>query len=233
MTVAFSPSGNRLAVVAATYLVRILDAGDGKELLSHDQDDARHASAVFSNDGKLIASPQGRRTVELWDAANGRTIRRFEIPEQPGKGFGPDGRIVNVELGVDPQVGGFSPDGSLLTVEVGSQVVLFDVTTGKPRLSVPLEGGGAGGLPGNCPAVLALNASVLATAYFSKTIVLWDLKTGKKLRELTPRVGAVSALSISPDGRTLASCTGYWGGREGYSSGALPLFRSLTRIYGG
>ena len=91
MTVAFSPSGNRLAVVAATDLVRILDAGDGKELLSHDQDDARHASAVFSNDGKLIASPQGRRTVELWDAANGRTIRRFEIPEQPGKGFGPDG----------------------------------------------------------------------------------------------------------------------------------------------
>jgi WD domain, G-beta repeat len=113
-------------------------------------------------------------------------------------------------LGVNPIVGAFSPDGRLLAVEAGHELVLFDVATGKPRHSLYLSGGGeSGGLP-ETRAVLALDEAVLATACYSKTIILWNLKTGKKTRELVGNKGAVAALSISPDGRTLAACTGSW-----------------------
>ncbi len=226
MTISFSPSGARLAVSATDNLIRVLDADDGEELLSHDQHIGPslyfNNSAIFSSDGKAIASARGERAVELWDAASGEAIRRFEIPHQKGQGIDRDFHIVTIELGKNPIVGAFSPDGSLLAVKAGHQIVMFDVATSKPRFSVALdrpESDGRG-LPGNSPVVLALDASVLATAWFSDITVLWDLKTGKKIRELASTEGTICALSIAPDGRTLASCTGNWDGRISRRKGA-------------
>ncbi len=185
-----------MAIAGSDNHVRILDAESGEERLSHDQHIGLslyfNNSAVFSSDDKAIASARGERAVEFWDAASGETIRRLEIPHQKGQGIDRDFRIVTIELGKNPIVGAFSPNGSLLAVKAGHQVVLFDVATGQPRVSVSLEGGGrAGGLPGNAPAVLALDESILATAWLSNTIVLWDLKTGKEIRELAGAEGTV------------------------------------------
>jgi DNA-binding beta-propeller fold protein YncE len=197
--------------------VRILDADCGKELLAHDQRIeptlAFSNSAVFASDRNVVASALGERIVELWDAYNGKTIRRLELPEQKGQAAAPDGGILTVELGVNPSIGAFSSDGSLLAVKSGHRVELFDLATGKSRVSIPLESAGGRTLPTNSPRVLALNGTVLATAWFSNTISLWDLNTGKRILELVGKEGTVSAISFSPEGRILASCTGSWGKR--------------------
>jgi hypothetical protein len=216
-TIAFSPCGGRL-VVSGADRVRILDSANGMVLLYHDQhlspnNDAN--AAVFTTDGKAIASGLGEKTVELWDAASGATIQRFEIPSQKGVAAVPlpGGGRATFELGVNPIVGAFSPNGHLLAVEAGHQALLFNVVTGKPRFSFPLSDTNGTSLPER-RAILSLDEAVLAVSWFSKTIFLWDLKTGNKIRELEGLVGAVTSLSISPDGRTLASATGYWDRRR-------------------
>jgi WD40 repeat protein len=209
ISVEFDPSGDRLVVTGNDGLVKILDASNGKKVLTRDQHLEPFASiildnsAVFSPDGKRIASPQGKRGVELWDVANGATICRFKDPEKSPKQESDNCR--------DSTPAAFSPDGRLLAVEfseIGSEtVVLFDVSTGASRLSLPTERkhGVRKSDPGKRVAFTP-DGAILATASLSENIVLWDLKTGKKLRELVGHSDPVVAISISADGRMLASC---------------------------
>jgi WD40 repeat protein len=225
--IAFSPSESRLAVAGRDGIVRVLDASNGQELLSHDQHidpnlDFSNSVAV-SGDGKLFASALGEKGVELWDAASGKTKARFDVPEQKQEMLSPEGKHYTVDLGVCPLMGAFPPDTDLLAVVSGNQLGLFDLATGKPRLSLPWHGGNGGPLPAKSPPVLALSGEVAATACFSNSIDLWDVKTGKNIRQLERQEGTIAALSISPDAQLLASCTGFWGARasriKGYDYG--------------
>lgn len=54
-------------------------------------------------------------------------------------------------------------------------------------------------------AVLSPDESILATAGYDRTIVLWDAKSGEILRELTGHNGAIFDLAFSPDGKVLVS----------------------------
>ena len=110
-TVAFSRAGTRLAVSGADNSVWILAADNGEELLSHDQHISSPYfinSAAFSGDGKTIASARGEKAVELWDAASGETIRRFEIPphmeDMPVPTGASRGPVVTIDFGVNPVV---------------------------------------------------------------------------------------------------------------------------------
>ena len=47
--------------------------------------------------------------------------------------------------------------------------------------------------------------ALAAGGEYDNTIRLWDVKTGKVLRELSGHAGPVAAVAFSPDGRTLAS----------------------------
>jgi hypothetical protein len=215
LTINFSPTGSWLAAPGTDGFVRIVNADSGKVLLSHDQ----HMSPTFdfsnsvalSSDGKLIASAWGETGVELWKAASGKTVGRFEVPEQKQEMVSPSGEHYTFDVGIHPAIGPFSPDGSLLALVIAHHLTLFDVATGKRRLSLPLKEADGGPLPAKIPVVLAVDGDLAATADFARTIVLWDLKTGKQARQLDRQEGTVAALEISPDRKLLASCTGGWG----------------------
>jgi len=208
--------------------------------MSHDQHlspNHQVASAVFSTDGKAIASGLGEKTVELWDATSGERLQRLEIPVQKGIGMAPDlpPHVVAVDLGVNPTIGPFSSNGRLLAVEAGHEFLLFDVATRKPLISVDLNSvvGPTGQPQGR--GVFALTDTVLATAFYSGTIALWDLKTGEKIRQFVGYRN-VASLSISPDGRTLASCVcevvepvGHgWPGDDDFGGHAIQLWDMPT-----
>ena len=56
-------------------------------------------------------------------------------------------------------------------------------------------------------AVPSPDGRLLATAGYDRTIVLWDIETGKLVRKLQGHNGAVFDLAFSPDGKLLASAS--------------------------
>jgi RNA polymerase sigma factor (sigma-70 family) len=175
---------------------------DGKALVTGGND----------TESRIVGEKPEKGSVRLWDVATGQERRRF-----PVEGF--DVRSIAV-----------SPDGRLVAAGVSDQTIrIFDLATGQER--IPRLGGEralavnprrAADLkaPGNrhhlvmsCLAfspdgsVLAsgtcgtgiTGSSQLADVYF------WDVARAKELRHFPAHQGWVSALSFSPDGRTLAS----------------------------
>ncbi len=89
--------------------------------------------------------------------------------------------------------------------EVG-QVQLWDLTTGKETVKIPVAGWTTG--LGFSP-----DAKVLATACGQKGLYLWDTTNGMRLRALE-KAGTPSwqQVQFSPDGRLLAAVVGAAGG---------------------
>ncbi len=78
-------------------------------------------SAVFSPDGKLIASTCNERDedeVWLWDAATGRQVSRIKVDSSA-------------------RVHAFMPDGKALLLEVGGGLALYDVSSAPANPAIP------------------------------------------------------------------------------------------------
>ena len=80
--VAFSPSCDRLLAAYPDGVDRILDVQDGSVLAIHKHPKLRRCycnAALYSNDGRRIASAAGGCEVEEWDPATGGTMRRLDV----------------------------------------------------------------------------------------------------------------------------------------------------------
>jgi WD40 repeat protein len=206
-------------------VVRILEADSGKVLLSHNQYlievERRDPmfpvlvalfrnSALFSSDGKAVASPYGEGTMELWNSASGKTIRRFKAPEKrPSEKE--EGQLV-----ISPLPLAFSPDGRLLAVMAEGPDFLFNAETGKPGPSIHFAMSEKKTRFIAKPFALAIPAPAftpkgdgLAIAGDQET-TLWDLKTGKPIRTFEGHQGNITAICLSPNGQIIASCEGDW-----------------------
>jgi WD40 repeat protein len=151
----------------------------------------------FVAGGKLLASASNDQTVRLWHQATGVEALRLE--------GSPEGTMYSLAV---------APDGKTIAAGDYSDgtIVLWSAATGERLQALKL--GAQRGQAIMCltfspdGAMLAAgetNLNAKGEAPPKARILLWDAKTGKKVREFPAHADAVNSSAFSPDGHTLAS----------------------------
>ncbi len=175
--------------------IRAWDAATGRQKfkLSHD---AWVRAIALSPDGSRLVSSSLDDTVRLWDTANGRQIYRL-----PGHG----------QLGGQRCVG-FSADGKrFLSFGDDSYLRVWDVRTGKALrefqihptgIEVPDEDARGRERFEVGEGVFSSDGKVFVLGVDGKAFV-FDVETGKEVRQVIPEMGNMRHVALSPDGRLL------------------------------
>ncbi len=143
---------------------------------------------AFTADGKHLVSA-GNHAIRVWDAATGKEVRQLEA--------------INI-MGL-----AVSPIGKVMASAQNNNVQVWDLATLKLKFSCH---------SGGFAVAISPDGGVLATGgrtgRNSDPVVLWDLKTGNKLRSLSGSMYQVFGLAFSPNGKLLVavSC-----GNSGFS----------------
>jgi WD40 repeat protein len=189
--VAFAPNGKRLAAATPARLY-LWDTATGKEATSPTAHHGPIQMIRFLPEGKQVLTVGIDGTARLWEADTGKSLQHFTI----SSGWIADG----VDL---------SPDGRTLAVpqRKGQQVVLWDVTTGKPAATV-----NAGGCPNTTCVAFSPDGKTLAVAAYYPSVSpldlfsdvrLLDAADGRLLQKLDSKFFIITALLFSPDGKFL------------------------------
>jgi WD40 repeat protein len=199
---AFSSNG-RVATRSEDGGVSVWEPGAGKELCRVSARPGRIvigravisglAAGALSADGRTLAAVREDGSIQLWESATGRELRRLEghraVPGQPG----------------GAQCLTFSPDGKLLATAGADGVLrLVDVGTGQDVRQMAEPGGQLTRL------AFSADGQALAGGGMDGVVAVWETFSGKKVRRFTGHRGYVLALAFSPDGRCLAA--GSWMG---------------------
>ncbi len=226
----FSPDGKCIAWVTTTsngetgkVTIHIWDLATRKErsrCIWKDENATATTPLVFAPDGKTVAlgtqhysggpgksNRFGRVRLRIWETQSGKEVDRFS--EERGDDTG-DFRSL-----------AFSVDGKTVCTTRDLAVHTLDAATGKPLGTFGFSNMDEGGVLFE---VLSMDGKVFASCMNADPIRLWDVATGKKMREL-PNAGR--PLTFSPDHKVLASAT-----PNGMVLWATASGKELTRIKG-
>jgi len=229
--IGLSSDGGRLASLSPGKGVRVWEVATERKVLELDETSGLSALA-YSPDGRWIAAGGADTAVRLWDATTGRRLASLEGPALPvtALAFAPNAPVLasasaigcdvwlwNIERGtpaliVPDAIDGcsieaiaFHPQGELLaaggidwlaTGGSDGAIHVWDVVQPTRRLTLS---GGARSL------AFHPEGRLLAAASLVRTVRVWDVRTGRLLRELAGHEDAVNCVAFSPDGRRLVS----------------------------
>src|SRR5262249_16357744 len=134
----------------------------------------------FSPDGKMLATSGEDGVVRLWQTATGKRLPH-ELKDKDK---------INIWE--------FNPQGKTFLTVSNATAQLWDLATGE-RVGATIR---IGGEVSN--AVFSPDGETFFTASQDGVVRLWELATGKQLREMPFKLqGGVSALAISPEGKVI------------------------------
>jgi WD40 repeat protein len=220
---AFAPTGHLLAVASIDGTVQLWDAASGEHLRQWtwakvQQKKERKAAVLchlaFSPDGKTLA---GCGAVEsdlsylatllvLWETATGgeRLQLRNDIgmPAQPKRDH-PYSVFFQLLLMFDQVPMGltYAPDGKSVALATFSNLHLIDAATGQNLQTFPSW------LAHGRTAVFSKDSKLLFVGRHDGGLRILDVATTRGLRDLPAHEDSVTGLVLSPDGKTLASCS--------------------------
>jgi RNA polymerase sigma factor (sigma-70 family) len=222
--VAYSSDGKTLASTGSDAVVRLWDANTGAAIRQFRLTDGRPARCMtFSPNGGSIAAGGEAGVVHQWDTRTGQLLFKSKVHDEGVTGivFSPDGgrlasaggSIVVRDLQKDSEILSFSPpgkrrdamqgisfspDGKLLAASHEVNVHVWDVASGKMLLTLPKV------YPRTNIFTLFRDSSTLITCEWG-CIRVWEITSGKQLREFNPKgKNYVSGLALSPDRKLLA-----------------------------
>jgi WD40 repeat protein len=226
----FSSDGRLIASGGRDGAVKIFDAATGRALHSLAGHGDRVKALAYGPDGRLLASASLDGTVKVWKTENEaepHTLRGFK-GKPVAVAFAPDGRTLLAafndrsvrvfdtatwnetralngaeEVEAPSEVAAFSADAKALVTSNGDKTVqLRDLSTDATATRV----------------FESYSSGIYATAFSpdkrwfaaggkDKTVRVWEIRTGRKVRTLAGHTGWVTSLAFSPDSRLLASAS--------------------------
>jgi len=224
---AFSPDGTRIVTASSDKTARLWDAETGKTIGEPFRHDDKVYRAAWSQDGTRIVTVSRRNTARMWDSATGRPIGEPLGGHESGvssAAFSPDGkRIVTAsadktarlwDAATGPPVGqrllqhedsvstaAFSPDGKQIVTASIDGARLWDAATGRPMGHLD---------PDDLPDTVAFSPDgkrIVTTTLTSNTARLWDLISGRRIRELEGHEGNMTSAAFSPDGKRIVTAS--------------------------
>lgn len=198
---ALSPDDRTVAATGMNIKIQLIDLDSG-ELRRELHPGSIPTSMAFSKDGtRLVSATLGKRA-HVWDVATGKQLSVFTKHND------------------FVYRGAFTPDGKeVATVSQDKTVRVWDSATGTQRLELehpePVWGlaitpDGRQMLTGTGGSLDKQNLSVNMDRGDDNIVRLWDLASGKLLREMKGHEHAAYTIAVSPDNRWAAS--GGWDG---------------------
>ena len=235
-SVVFSPNGMLFAYVGgsefgqarnnykASGKVRLWDLTTSTLRGNLEGHESKVMSAVFSPNGKTLATGSADQTIRIWDTASNEqlSVLRGHTDAVSALAFSPDGKTL-VSASWDKSVKfwsvntgaevasinaheeeilsvAISPDGTTLASGSADWTVrLWGMAERKERVILKGHKGAV-----YCMA-FSSDSKTLATGSGDETVKLWDVPTGQVQTTLLEHQSGISALAFSPDSRSLAS----------------------------
>ena len=186
---AFSPDSKTLATGGEDNHIRLWDVATRKErraILAHDAQVGVSRLAYFP-DGRMLASAgwYGDGTVRLWEVATGK--ERLTL----GKNIG------------GTSVLAVSPDGKYVAWGNAGKLSLYEIKTQREARSLSARGAVDS-------VAFSADSTSLATAHGDGRVRLWEVATGKLVREIHAGQNTATAsqsVAFSRDGKILATAS--------------------------
>jgi WD40 repeat protein/tRNA A-37 threonylcarbamoyl transferase component Bud32 len=180
-SLAASPDGRWLATVGDAASAAVWDTRDGRRVA--DLPGAGGSRAVaFSDDGRRIYVGETDGTLSVWDWEDG-------VARGPRRTRSPDREVLALAAGRGRVV--VAHRNRTVTVRDGHGQVIRKLQPTSSAFALAISPDGR----------------QLAAGTWVGSIVVWDLETGRQLKELKGQARGVIGLDFSPDGQLLASAS--------------------------
>ncbi|NJM19590.1 MAG: hypothetical protein HC907_13220 [Richelia sp. SM1_7_0] len=232
--VSISPDNRTLISINSDETINIWDKSTAIKIRSI-KDKWVNSIAISPDGNTLVSGSWDDKPVKIWDIKTGKLIQTFADIGVDAVAMTPDGNTLITSHGEvklrDIRTGKLlhklnnsfsvssivvSQDGKyLLTNNSGSEVILWDIQTGKSIRTLQETNIDEYYYKDELKNIISVSyiaispdSRIVAIGYSDDKIVLQDTNTGKIIHTLNSQVGATFNLAISPDGNTLVS-SGY------------------------